>query len=182
MKKFLIALVLLPMLAMQAASAKSYTLTSPNGKLEVKVDVAAQTSYTLAVSGKQILAPSRIAMELDIGRALGMDGTILAAFILGIPANEIVLPIALMAYAAEGSMSEISVTAAREILLANGWDTLRAVSVMIFSLCHFPCSTTLITIKRETGSLRYTVLAALLPTALGVILCGAVNLVAGLFM
>lgn len=71
MKKILIALVLLPMLAMQAASAKSYTLTSPNGVLEVKVDVAAQTSYTLAVSGKQILAPSRIAMELECGSVMG---------------------------------------------------------------------------------------------------------------
>ena len=135
----------------------------------------------LSIAEESVL--SYITSALDpIGRALGMDGTILSAFVLGIPANEIVLPIALMAYAAEGSMSEISITATREILLANGWDSLRAVSVMIFSLCHFPCSTTLITIKRETGSLRYTLLAALLPTALGVIICGAVNLVIGLVM
>ena len=126
---------------------------------------------------------SHIIGALDpIGRLLGMDGTILSAFILGLPANEIVLPIALMAYAGDGSMSEISIGAARDILVANGWNTMTAVSVMIFSLCHFPCSTTLLTIRRETGKLRYAVLAAILPTVLGAILCAVLNLVARSFI
>ena len=126
---------------------------------------------------------SHIIGALDpIGRLLGMDGTVLSAFILGLPANEIVLPIALMAYAGDGSMSEISIGAARDILVANGWNTMTAVSVMIFSLCHFPCSTTLLTIRRETGKLRYAILAAVLPTVLGVLLCIAVNLLSMIFV
>lgn len=115
------------------------------------------------------------------GRLLGMDGTVLAAFILGIPANEIVMPIALMAYAADGSMAELSLAATRELLIANGWNAMTAVSVIIFSLCHFPCSTTLLTVKRETGKLRYAILAAIIPTALGVILCALLNFAVGIF-
>ena len=126
---------------------------------------------------------SHITAFLDpIGRFLGMDGTILAAFILGLPANEIVIPIALMAYAAEGSLAELSIGATRDILLANGWTAMTAVSVIVFSLCHFPCSTTLITIKRETGKLRYAILAAIIPTALGVLLCAALNFAVGFFV
>lgn len=125
---------------------------------------------------------SHITAFLDpIGRFLGMDGTILAAFILGLPANEIVIPIALMTYAAEGGLVETTVGATAETLTANGWTAMTAVSVIVFSLCHFPCSTTLITIKRETGKLRYALLAALLPTAMGATLCAIINLVAGAF-
>ncbi len=134
----------------------------------------------LSFGGATVL--SAITSALDpIGRFLGMDGTVLAAFILGIPANEIVIPIALMAYAAEGSLTEMSVAATRELLIANGWSIWTAVSVIIFSLCHFPCATTLLTIKRETGKLRYAVLAFLLPTALGVTLCALINLLVGAF-
>ena len=134
----------------------------------------------LSVGGATVL--SHITAFLDpIGRFLGMDGTILAAFILGLPANEIVIPIALMAYAAEGGLVETTVGATAEILTANGWTAMTAVSVIVFSLCHFPCSTTLITIKRETGKLRYALLAALLPTAMGVTLCAIINLVARAF-
>ena len=127
-------------------------------------------------------ALSMITRALDpIGRFLGMDGTILSSFILGIPANEIVIPIALMAYAAEGSLTELSASAVRELLLANGWTVWTAVSVIVFSLCHFPCATTLLTIKRETGRWRYAVLAFILPTALGVVLCAILNFAVGIF-
>ena len=130
------------------------------------------------VGGGTVL--SYITSTLDpVGRFLGMDGTILAAFILGLPANEIVIPIALMSYAAEGGLVEASTGAMAEMLHANGWSVTTAVSVIIFSLCHFPCSTTLITIKRETGKLRYAILAAILPTLMGAILCALINLVAG---
>jgi len=135
----------------------------------------------LQAGGATIL--SYITDFLDpFGRLLGMDGTMIAAFILGIPANEIVIPIALMAYAAEGSLAELSVGAARELLLANGWSAWTAASVIIFSLCHWPCSTTLITVKRETGSRLYAALAFIIPTAVGVILCAALNLVANIFI
>ena len=134
----------------------------------------------VTVSGDSLL--SYVVNFIDpIGRFLGMDGTILAAFVLGLPANEIVLPIALMTYAAEGSMCELSASAMREILVANGWDVWTAASVILFSLCHFPCATTLLTIKRETGKLRYTVLAFILPTLLGVLLCATLNFVSLFF-
>ena len=130
----------------------------------------------ISVGDGSILAAITDALD-PVGVFLGMDGTILAAFILGIPANEIVIPIALMAYAAEGSLTELSLEATRTLLIDNGWTVWTAVSTMLFSLCHFPCATTLITIKRETGKLRYAMLAAVLPTLLGILLCSALNFV-----
>ena len=130
----------------------------------------------ISVGDGSILAAITDALD-PVGVFLGMDGTILAAFILGIPANEIVIPIALMAYAAEGSLTELSLEAMRTLLIDNGWTVWTAVSTMLFSLCHFPCATTLITIKRETGKLRYAMLAAVLPTLLGILLCSALNFV-----
>jgi ferrous iron transport protein B len=113
-----------------------------------------------------------------IGRFLGLDGVILLAFILGLPANEIVLPIVLMAYTAGGSLTELGeLSALRPILTAHGWDAGTALCFMLFSLFHWPCSTTLWTIRRETGAWRWTVLAAVLPTAVGILLCAVVNLV-----
>jgi ferrous iron transport protein B len=135
----------------------------------------------ISIGGGTVL--SYFTSVLDpVGRFLGMDGTILAAFILGLPANEIVIPIALMAYAAESGLVEVSTGAVAEILESNGWNAATAVCVMLFSLCHFPCSTTLITIKRETGKLRYAVLAAILPTLMGVILCALINLLSEIFI
>ncbi len=103
---------------------------------------------------------------------LGMDGMILIAFILGFPANEIVIPIILMGYLSEGGLTELSGLAQmREVLIANGWTTVTAVSVLLFFLFHWPCSTTLATVKKETGSLRWTLLAAILPTVIGMLAC-----------
>ena len=106
------------------------------------------------------------------GRLLGMDGTILLAFILGFPANEIVLPIILMAYTAQGDLQEIgALIAFKDVLAAHGWTWVTAASVLLFSLMHWPCSTTCLTIRRETGSLRWTALAMALPTVLGMACC-----------
>ena len=111
-----------------------------------------------------------------LGSLLGMDGVILLAFILGFPANEIVLPIAVMIYSTGGSLTEQgALTALAPTLRAQGWTAVTALCVILFSLCHWPCSTTLLTIKKETGSLKWTALSALLPTALGVLLCLAVS-------
>lgn len=105
-------------------------------------------------------------------RLMGLDGVILLAFFLGFPANEIVMPVIFMAYLAEGSLIEPgSLTAMKDLLLAHGWTIQTAVSMILFSLFHWPCSTTLLTVHKETGSLRWTALAALLPTAAGVCLC-----------
>ena len=115
------------------------------------------------------------------GRFLGMDGVILAAFILGFPANEIVLPIALMAYASNGTLSELpGLMELKAVLVQNGWTALTALCVVLFSLMHWPCSTTCLTIKKETGSLRWTAAAVLLPTAFGVVICAVVAGVARL--
>lgn len=105
-------------------------------------------------------------------RLLGMDGMILIAFILGFPANEIVLPIIMMGYLAEGSLLELGTLAEmRELLVANGWTWQTAVSTILFSLLHWPCSTALWTVKKETGSWGWTAMAALIPTLAGVVLC-----------
>ncbi len=105
-------------------------------------------------------------------RLLGVDGVILIAFILGLPANEIVIPIMLMAYLSKGGLLELgSLSQMREVLVANGWTLSTAISVVILFLLHSPCSTTLLTVKKETGSWKWTILAAALPTLLGILLC-----------
>ena len=116
---------------------------------------------------------SHTAAFLDpFARLMGLDGVILMAFILGFPANEIVIPIAVMAYMAEGTIIEVnSLLELREVFASNGWTWITAVCVIIFSLFHWPCSTTLMTVKKETGSIKWTLVAALLPTAVGVLLC-----------
>ena len=105
-------------------------------------------------------------------RLLGMDGYILMAFILGLPANEIVIPIIIMSYTASGSILELeNLDALRQLLTANGWTWLTGVCVMLFSLMHFPCGTTLWTIKKETQSVKWTLASFAIPTAAGIIVC-----------
>jgi len=125
----------------------------------------------ITVGGGTVLSVCCNALE-PIGRALGMDGVILMAFILGFPANETVVPIMLMAYLSGGHLTETaSLTELRGILVQNGWTLLTAINVMLFSLLHWPCSTTLMTIKKETGSLKWTACAAAIPTFVGVSVC-----------
>lgn len=103
---------------------------------------------------------------------MGLDGVILIAFILGLPANEIVVPIIIMAYMAKGSILEMdSLLELKQLLVANGWTWITAVSTMLFSLMHWPCSTTLLTIKKETSSWKWTAIALIIPTVLGVVSC-----------
>ena len=114
-------------------------------------------------------------------RLLGMDGVILFAFILGLPANEIVVPIMIMSYMASGSIMELdSLTALKQLLVDNGWTWITAVSTMLFSLMHWPCSTTCLTIKKETQSLKWTAVSFLVPTIAGIIICFAFATIAGL--
>jgi len=116
-----------------------------------------------------------------VGRALGLDGIILMAFILGFPANETVIPIMLMAYLSGGALTEITdLEQLKMILSQNGWTNLTAINVMLFSLMHWPCSTTLMTIKKETGSLKWTFASALIPTVIGVLMCILTTLVSKL--
>ena len=112
----------------------------------------------------------------------GMDGVILAAFLLGLPANEIVLPIILMAYTSGNVLTEAgAITEVGTILTANGWSIKTALCFLIFSMAHFPCSTTLISVKKETGSTRWMLIAAALPTLFGALACMLVNALFSVF-
>ncbi|MBU3220767.1 ferrous iron transport protein B [Clostridium algidicarnis] len=105
-------------------------------------------------------------------RLIGLDGYILMAFILGFPANEIVIPIIIMSYMSTGSMLELdSLVQLRTLLVSNGWTSLTAVCVMLFSLFHWPCATTCLTIRKETQSFKWTMVSFLLPTITGIIIC-----------
>lgn len=113
---------------------------------------------------------------------LGMDGVILMAFILGLPANEIVVPIIIMAYLSTGSILELNdLTQMHDLFVAHGWTWLTAVCTMLFSLMHWPCSTTLLTIRKETQSWKWCGAAFLIPSACGLIICFIVAESARLF-
>lgn len=111
-----------------------------------------------------------------VGRLLGLDGVILTAFLLGWPANEIVMPVMLMAYLAQGSLVEMEqLYGVHQLLVAQGWTMTTAVCTLLFALFHWPCSTTCLTIWRETKSLKWTLVGVAVPTLLGVGLCVLVN-------
>ena len=120
---------------------------------------------------------SYIAYFFDpVAKFMGLDGYILTAFIFGIPANEIVLPILLMMYMQSGCLIDISDSfRIGEILIENGWTMLTAINVMIFTLLHFPCMTTLLTIKKETNSSKWVWISFLIPTVCGIIVCILTN-------
>ena len=107
-----------------------------------------------------------------LGRLLGMDGVILLAFILGMPANEIVIPVMLMVYLARGSLTEVeNLNTMKHILQDNGWTWVTAGSMILFSLMHWPCGTTCLTIKKETQSVKWMLVSILVPTAVGAVVC-----------
>ena len=111
-----------------------------------------------------------------IGRVMGLDGVILTGFLFAFPANEIVLPAVILGYTAQGMMAgDTSIASLREILLSHGWTTETAVCFLLLALFHAPCATTTLTIKKETGSIRQTMLAVLLPGMCGILLCCAVH-------
>ena len=110
------------------------------------------------------------------GRFIGLDGVMLLAFILGFPANEIVIPIALMAYLSTGEMSDYSsLESLKTILTDNGWTWVTALCTCIFSMFHFPCSTTLLTIWKETKSVKWTALSVITPLVFGVVICAVIS-------
>ncbi len=143
---------------------RSVTVAIPAGIIIWLMANITVSDKTLLAYGAEILDP--------IAKPLGLDGVILIAFILGFPANEIVVPIILMAYLQNGSLTELSsLSAMKEVLVANGWNTLTAVNTVIFFLFHWPCSTTVLTVKKETGSTKWALFSAAFPTAIGVMLC-----------
>ena len=111
-----------------------------------------------------------------VGQFMGLDGVILTAFLLGWPANEIVMPVMLMAYLAQGSLVDFDqLTGVQTLLEAHGWTMTTAVCTLLFTLFHWPCSTTCLTIWRESKSIKWTLVAVAVPTLLGVGLCVLVN-------
>lgn len=117
-----------------------------------------------------------------IGRFFGLDGVILTAFLLALPANELVMPLLLLIYADLSSLTDLSsLEAFRTLLIANGWTAMTALSVCLLVLFHSPCATTLLTIRRETGSTAQTLLAVAVPSAVGLCFCLLLRAVGLLF-
>lgn len=134
------------------------------------------------VGGASLLAYCRSFLD-PFGQLLGLDGAILLGFILGFPANEIVIPLIMMIYLQQGTLAEYaSLAALKALFVQNNWTVVTALCTTVFMLLHWPCSTTLLTIKKETGSLKWAAVAFLLPTATGMLLCFTINLVFKLFV
>ncbi len=126
------------------------------------------------VGGESVL--NHMAAFFDpFAHLLGMDGFIIMAFILGLPANEIVLPILLMGYMASGSLVDVdSLGSIKDIFLEHGWTWLTALNMMLFSLLHYPCGTTLVNIYKETKSMKWAVLSAVIPLGIALVVTFAV--------
>lgn len=141
------------------------------------VSVAAPAGFVIWAMANIIISDASIlthcAQFLDpFSRLLGLDGYIMMAFILGLPANEIVVPILIMSYMSKGAMLELdSLTEMRQLFIDNGWTWLTAVCMMLFSLNHWPCATTLWTIRKETQSWKWTWVSFLVPTITGIVVC-----------
>ena len=135
----------------------------------------------ISVGGETILALCTNFLD-PFASLFGMDGTILMAFILGFPANEIVLPIIIMSYMAGGTLIELDqLSELHTLLVNNGWTIITAMCTMLFSLMHWPCSTTCLTIHKETGSWKWTGVSFLVPTVTGLVICFIVASVGRLF-
>ena len=118
-----------------------------------------------------------------IGILIGLDGVILTAFLLGFPANEIVLPIIIMGYMSSGIIVDVGdLRIIKDLFINNGWTIVTAICMIIFMVFHFPCSTTMITIYKETKSVKWTILSFILPLIIGIILCLFVNLISLIFV
>ena len=145
------------------------------------VSVAAPAGLLIWIAANVTVGEQSILLHLagffqPLGALMGLDGFILLAFVLGFPANEIVVPCILMGYLSAGSLTEYgSIAELRSVLTAHGWTVTTALCTLVFTLFHFPCGTTCLTVWRETKSAKWTALAVLLPTAVGVALCIAIH-------
>lgn len=111
-----------------------------------------------------------------VGKIMGLDGTILTGFILGVPANEIVMPIIMMGYTARDTLSDYdTLDELKNLLVDNGWTWSTAVSMLLFNLFHWPCSTAVLTVKKETAALKWTAASVVIPTIAGFALCCIFN-------
>lgn len=123
------------------------------------------------IGGVSILSICSNFLE-PFGSFIGLDGVIVLAFILGLPANEIVIPIIIMAYLCTGNITGYtSLNELRDILISNGWTIVTALCFIFFTMFHFPCGTTIVTIKKETNSLLWTIISIIIPTLVGIVCC-----------
>lgn len=153
---------------------RAVTVAAPAGLIIWFLANTSIGGMTLLAHASQFLDP--------FARLIGMDGTILLAFILAFPANEIVIPLIIMSYTSAGVISDsLTLMQMRELFMANGWTAVTAINVILFSLMHWPCSTTLLTVKKETGSIRWTIAAFLIPTLAGISVCFAFTSIMKLF-
>ena len=130
-------------------------------------------------AGDRVIVSYVISFFEPLGKLMGLDGVILTAFILGIVANEIVLPISFMLYSG-GMVSDIGISQASNVLLSAGWTKTTALCAILFFIMHWPCVTSLMTIKKETGSFKWTLVSFLMPMLCGICVCTVVNLISGL--
>lgn len=152
----------------QSARDKAWFVLKRAVKVAAPAGVLTWILANITISGTSIL--QHIVTFLDpFAHALGMDGFILMAFILGLPANEIVVPILLMGYLSSGAMTEVdNLNDIKQIFLDHGWTWLTALNMMLFSLLHYPCGTTIYTIYKETNSMKWTLMSALIPTGIAI--------------
>lgn len=106
-----------------------------------------------------------------VGKAIGLDGAILLAYIIAIPANEIIIPTIIMIYSSQSKMVELELDQLKELFIQNEWTVLTAICLMLFSLLHYPCSTTTWTIYKETRSVKWTAISNILPLAIAFLIC-----------
>lgn len=141
------------------------------------VSVAAPTGLLIWILSNTAVGDAAVLTVLTefldpAGRFIGLDGVILLGFILGLPANEIVIPIILMCYTSGGALVDhSSLSELSSILVSNGWSMLTAFNFVLFTVFHWPCSTTVLTVKKETDSIKKAACSVIIPTAVGIILC-----------
>ncbi len=137
--------------------------------------VAAPAGALLWLMGNTSALAACASFMDPIGSALGMNGAVILAFFLSLPANELFLPVVIMLATGTGNLHSV-VGTGEELLLSMNWTLKMAVCTMVFTLFHWPCATTLITVYKETGSIKETAAAFVLPTAVGIVLCFVLNL------
>ena len=125
----------------------------------------------ISIRGVSVLAHAANFFD-PFAQFFGLDGYIFLAFVLGLPANEIVIPLIAMGYSSQAVLGELGgVASITAMFQANGWNVLTCINVILFMLMHFPCATTLLTIRKETKSIKWTIVAFMLPTICGLIAC-----------
>ena len=132
--------------------------------------------------GEETVLKTAASVLEPFARLFGMDGNVLCGFILALPANEIALPIMAMGYSG-GALAEISSLEKTAVLFAaSGFGTVNALCTLVFILFHWPCATTILTVWKETKSLKWTVLSVAVPLFTGLFLCFLINMTAKLFV